>query len=95
LGFGGVEAAEGPLAADQVVDEEAGFGGGGVVALVILVDELFDVGDLFGGEDEGFGMEAGFEGVHGGDGLAYDRGWAGRFFGITAVGFYLTNGRHW
>jgi hypothetical protein len=48
LGFGGVEAAEGPLAADQVVDEEAGIEGSGAVALVIPVDELFEVGTLFG-----------------------------------------------
>src|ERR1035437_2006021 len=94
LGFGGVEAAEGPLAADQVVDEEAAFGGSGAVALVILVDELFEVGTLLGAKDEGFGTYAGFEGVHGGGGLACDRGWAGRLFGITAVGFYLADGRH-
>jgi hypothetical protein len=31
LGFGDVEAAEGPLAADEVVDQGAGFGGGGMV----------------------------------------------------------------
>ncbi len=30
LGFGGAEAAEGPLAGDEFIDEEAGFGGGGV-----------------------------------------------------------------
>ena len=69
LGFGGGEAAEGPLAADDVVEQEAGFGGGGAVALVVLVDELLEVGEVLGGEDEGFGMNAGFEGVHGGNGL--------------------------
>src|ERR1035438_1565125 len=53
LGFGDAEAAEGPLAADEVVEQDAGFGGGGAVVLVELVDELLEVGDLFGGEDEG------------------------------------------
>jgi hypothetical protein len=76
LGFGDAEAAEGPLAADEVVEQDAGFGGGGVVVLVELVDELLEVGDLFGGEDEGLGVDAGFEGIHGGNGLACDRGGA-------------------
>ena len=72
LGFGGGEAAECPLAADEVVEQEAGFGGGGAVAVVVLVDELLEVGEVLGGEDEGFGVDAGFEGVHGGRGLTCD-----------------------
>src|ERR1035441_10687300 len=72
LGFGAVEAAEGPLAADEVVDETAGVGGGRAVVAVVGVDEIFEVGEFFGGKDEGLGMEAGFEGVHGGGGLARD-----------------------
>jgi hypothetical protein len=94
LGFGDAEAAEGPLAADEVVEEEAAFGGSGAVALVELVDELLEVGEFLGREDEGFGVDAGFEGVHGGSGLACDRGGAGGFLGVTTVGFYLTKGRH-
>jgi hypothetical protein len=53
------------------------------VALVVLVDELLEVGEFLGGEDEGFGMDAGFEGVHGGSGLTCDRGGAGGFLGVT------------
>ena len=49
FGFGAVEAAEEPLAADEVVNEAAGFGGGGMVALVILVDEELEVGALLVG----------------------------------------------
>jgi hypothetical protein len=92
LGFGGMEAALEPLAADEFVDEGAGFGGGGVVVLVVLVDEQLEIGEFFGGEDERFGVDAGFEGVHGGDGFACDRGRAGGFLGVTAVRFYLTEG---
>jgi hypothetical protein len=94
LGFGGAEAAEGPFAADWVVEQEAGFWGGRVVALVVLVDELVEIGGLFGGEDEGLGVDAGFQGVHGGNGLTCDRGWAGGFLGVTTIGFDLTKSRH-
>jgi hypothetical protein len=94
LGFGGAKAALEPLAVDEVVDEGAGFGGGGMVAPVILVDEEFEIGEFFGREDEGFGVDAGFEGVHGGGGLACDRGRAGRFLGVAAIGFNLTESRH-
>ena len=94
LGFGDAEAAEGPLAADEVVEQEAGFGGSGVVTLVVLVDELLEVGEVLGGEDEGLGMDAGFEGVHGRSGFACDRGRAGGFLGVTAIGFYLATGGH-
>ncbi len=92
--FGAVEAAEKPLAADEVVNEAAGLGGGGVVELVILVDEALEVGELFGGEEEGFGVEAGFEGAHGGGGLACDRGGAGGLQGVAAVGFNLAESGH-
>ena len=94
LGFGGAEAALEPLAVDEVVDEGAGFGGGGMVALVVFVDQEFEIGDLFGREDEGFGVDAGFESIHGGGGLARDGGRAGGLLGITAVGFYLTECGH-
>jgi hypothetical protein len=49
LGFGGGEAAEGPLAADEVVEQEAGFGGGGLMALVVLGGKLLEVGGVLGG----------------------------------------------
>jgi hypothetical protein len=94
LGLGFVEAAEGPLTANEVVDETAGIGGGGAVLLVVVFDELLEVGDVFVGEDEGFSVNAGLEGVHGGGGLACDRRGAGGFLGVTTVRFYLTKGGH-
>jgi hypothetical protein len=60
LGFGGAEAAESPLAVDEVVDESAGVGGGGLVVGVVVIDELVEVGAVLGGKDEGFGVDAGF-----------------------------------
>src|ERR1039457_7213250 len=94
LGFGDAEAAEHPLAIDEVVDEAAGVGGGGAVVVVEVGDELVEVGKVFGREDEGFGVDAGFEGVHGGSGLARDRGGAGGLLGVAAVSFYLSESRH-
>jgi hypothetical protein len=85
LGFGDAETAEGPLTGNEIVDQEAGFRGGGLVVPVILFDELFEVGEFLGGEDEGLGVDAGFDGVHGRDGFACDRGGAGGFLGITTI----------
>jgi hypothetical protein len=94
LGFGDAEAAEHPLAIDELVDQAAGVGGGGLVVLVEVGGELFEVGEVFGGEDEGFGVDAGFEGVHGGSGFACDRSGTGGFLGVTAVCFDLTQSGH-
>jgi hypothetical protein len=94
LGFGGTQAALKPLAIYKVVDEGAGFGGGGIVALVVFVDELLEVGEFFGGKDKGLGVDAGFEGVHGGGGFACDRGGAGGFLRVATVGFDLAKGGH-
>jgi hypothetical protein len=39
-------------------------------------------------------VDAGFDGIHGGGGLTCNRGGAGGLLGVTAIGFYLTEGRH-
>jgi hypothetical protein len=78
-----------PLLASEWLSAFGNFARGSVV-----FDELIELGEVFGGEDEGFGVDAGFESVHGGDGLASDRGGAGGFLGVTAIGFYLTKSRH-
>jgi hypothetical protein len=90
LSFGGTQAALEPLAVDEVVHEGSGFGGGGIVGVVVFVDQLFEIGEFFGREEKGLGVDAGFEGVHGGYGLACGRGGAGGFLRVAAVGFYLT-----
>jgi hypothetical protein len=90
LSFGGAVAAEEPLAVDDLIEVEAGFGGVGEVALVVVVDELLEVGKFLGREDEGLGVDAGFEGIHGGGGFACDRGGAGGFLRVAAVRFDLT-----
>ena len=47
----------------SIVDQEAGLRGGGLVVPVILFDELFEVGEFLGGEDEGLGVDTGFVGL--------------------------------
>ena len=46
LGFGDAEAAEHPLTIDELVDEGAGVGGGGLVVGVKAGGELFEVGEV-------------------------------------------------
>jgi hypothetical protein len=53
LGFDADEAAEDPLAIDDVIDEAGLFGGGGVEAGVVLGDEELVSGEVLGGEDGG------------------------------------------
>jgi len=92
--FRGIEAAKGPFAADEVVHEAAGLGGGGLIVGVIFAGELLEVGGVFAGDDDGLGVEAGFEGVHRGGGLARDGGGAGGFLGVATVGGELLFRRH-
>jgi hypothetical protein len=70
LGLGDGEAAEGPGGADDDVDQVALLGDGGVEALEVLVAERVEIGWIFAGNDEGFGIDAGFQGVHAGTGFA-------------------------
>jgi len=85
LCFGGAVAAEEPLAMDDFIEIETGFGGIRVVAMVVVFDELLEVGELFGGEDKRFGVDAGFEGIHGRCGFACDRGGAGGFLRCAGI----------
>jgi len=94
LGFGDAEAARNPIAIDEVVHKGAGFGGGRKVEAVVFVDELLEFGEAFGGEEDGFGVNAGSEGVHGGGGLACDGDGAGGFLCVAAIGGNLCGGCH-
>jgi hypothetical protein len=50
LGFGNTEPALEPLAVDEVVHEGSGFGGGGIVGVVVFLDELLEVCEFLRGE---------------------------------------------
>jgi hypothetical protein len=92
LGFSGGEAAEGPGGADEDIDEVALLGEGGVEALEVLVEKGVELGLVFAGDDEGLGVDAGFQGIHGGTGLARSGAWARGAVGMS-VGFLHENGK--
>jgi len=89
-----VEATEGPLAEDEVVEEEARFRRRGAVVIVIFGFEPIEGPGFFPGEDFGFGVDAGLE-VGGDDaGLAFRGGGAAGFAAIEAGGGDLLFGTH-
>ena len=64
------EAALQPLGGDEHIDQGARFGSGGLEAVVIFHDEKFESRGVFAGDDLGFGVNAGFQGVEADGGLA-------------------------
>ena len=70
LGAGFGEAAEVPLALDEEFELAALFGGVGLVVVEVFRGESFQFGGVFAADDEGFGINAGFQGVHAGTGFA-------------------------
>ena len=94
LGFDDAETAEEPIGVDEGVDEHALFGGGGVEAVVIFGFEGFEVGGFFAADDLGFGVDAGFQGVHGRGGFALGGARAGGLLSVEAVGLGLFLGCH-
>ena len=76
-GFDGAEAAKEPFIIDENIDERALLGGAGLEAVDVLGGEG---GEFLGGfafDDLGAGINAGFEGIEAGNGLALDRARAG------------------
>jgi hypothetical protein len=63
LGFDAAEAAEEPFGIDEGVVEHALLGGGGLEAVVIFVGEGFEAAGGFVLDDDGTGVDAGFESV--------------------------------
>jgi hypothetical protein len=83
LGFGDGEAAEGPGGADQDIDEVALLGDSGAEALEVLLEEGVEIGRIFAGDGEGLGVDAGFQRIHAGAGLALG---GARTCGIVVMG---------
>jgi hypothetical protein len=94
LALDSAEAAQEPFAIDEGIDEHPLFGGGGTEALVVFAGELFELRDGFAGDGLGSGVDAGFEGVHGGVGLALDGAGSGGSLRIETIGCELFLGCH-
>ena len=89
LGFDAAEAALDPLGGDEGIDESKLGGIGGLVVLVELAGQGFELGGVFAGDDVGPGVDAGFQGVERRGGFAFGRRWAGGFLGVEAIGVDL------
>ena len=61
---------------------------------MVVADEGVVLGGIFAGEDEGFGVEAVFESVEAGSGLALGGAGSGRFERVGAIGGDLSWGCH-
>jgi hypothetical protein len=94
LGVDALHAAELPIIADKDVDVELFLGGGGLAFPVIEVGEALEIGGIFTADDVGSSVDAGFQGIHAGDGLALNGAGAGGFAGIAAISLNLKKRRH-
>jgi hypothetical protein len=86
FGVGERIAAKEPLGIDEGGDEERLLGSGGFPAEEVLAGEGAEFGGVFAGDDLGAGIEAGFEGVGTGGGLALGGARAGGFLGVATIG---------
>jgi hypothetical protein len=86
FGFDPAETAEHPLAVNELIDERALGGGGGVVLGGELGFELFEFGAEFGADDDALRVESGLERVLAGAGLALDGAGSGAALCVAAVG---------
>jgi hypothetical protein len=94
VGIRTAEAAKGPLAEDEVVEEEASLRGSGAVVFVIFGFEPIEGFGLFPREDFGFGVDTGLE-VGGDDAsLTFRGGGAAGFAAVEAGGGDLLFGTH-
>ena len=94
LGLGFAEAAELPLGRYHGIEEETLLGGGGLKALVIVKGEGFEDVGVLARDDVGAGVNAGFEGIEAGNGLALLGAGAGGVLGVAAVSLNLKCSSH-
>jgi hypothetical protein len=85
VGFDGAEAADLPLVVDEGVHQVALAGGDGVELGVVLSGEMGEGLGVFAADDVGLGVNAGFQGIHAGDGLAGLGARAGGFQRILTI----------
>jgi hypothetical protein len=92
--FGAAKAAAEKLAVDQVVDHGALLGSAGLMVVVVFGAEGGAFGGIFPGEDFGRGVNAGFQGIPGGAGLALGGAGTGTLLGVETIGPDLLESCH-
>ena len=85
VGFETLEAAFVPVGADQAVDEEAVHDGVEGVGCVVGVGECLVGVRVLAGEGDGGGIDAVFQGVEAGDGLALGGAWSCGMLRVRAI----------
>jgi hypothetical protein len=89
LGVGFGQTAELPIIADEAIDVVALLGGLGTEAREVFGGEGFEMVAIFAADYEGHGVDAGFQGILGGGGLALNGARSSRFLSVEAVGLDL------
>jgi len=93
-GFDAAHAAEEPIGMNEGVDGGLFAGADGAAGGLVFADEVVEG---FGGlavDEEGLGVDAGFDGVEGGGGFSGGGGGSGGFLRITAIRFDLSLSGH-
>jgi len=85
-GFDVIETAQAPLGHGHLADECFFSGSGGMVLGFERVEERFEVGLTFSGEDGGAGGKSVFDAVQSDGGAAFRRFWAGAFLRVLFIG---------
>jgi hypothetical protein len=94
MGFGFAETAEQPLGIDEDIDEGSLGGGLGLVVEEVLSRQGVEGRWVLATDDLRLGVDARFQGILGGGGLALSGAGTGRFLGVQAVGLDLFFCRH-
>ena len=85
IGLDANEAALLPIGAEHGVDVEVFGGGFRAVAALVVGGEGVVVGGIFAGDHDGSGVDAVFQGVEAGGGLALGGAGSGRFLRVGAI----------
>jgi hypothetical protein len=89
-GFHALDARAAPGGHGDLADEGFFGGGGGLMLGIEAVEEGFEGGRIFTGQDEGLGVQAVLEAVETDGGASFGRGWARAFLGVETVSVDLS-----
>jgi hypothetical protein len=94
VGLDALEAALLPVGAEHGIDVEGLGGGLGAEVAVVVGDEGVVVGGIFAGDDDGGGVDAVFQGIEAGGGLALGGAGSGGLQRVGAICFDLCGACH-